>query len=340
MRYKLKDNAIDSMQIAIENFNKWLQYEDEAGSRYLKITILFLHHAVELILKIILMEIDVKCIYKKADSDYLERLCREATTFDIPLDEYLLGKNIQTVEFNKLIELYQEKCILKYRTKKAFDKLAQYRNGFVHFGTDIDELITDLYPSLYEVYKWIVNDIYDDLLENDDYFSFYDVLDTYEPWIEIMEKIFMAEAYYNPKLKIAPGMEMIRNVINSTKFNKFAEVYGMEVRDDSDYEANKLLYKIIRDNKIVEIENKYDPIFNYTVICTVGDDKYSIYFVLMHSEGKICLYNAMLNICYFEDECDSIYEGKIREVMKIKPLTENNIRNCLIDRMKEIFKLS
>ena len=52
MRIMLIDNAVDSLQIAMDAFNLWNKgIETRNNFRFLKITIEFLHNAMELLLK-------------------------------------------------------------------------------------------------------------------------------------------------------------------------------------------------------------------------------------------------------------------------------------------------
>lgn len=94
------------------------------------------------------------------------------------------------------------------------------------------------------------------------------------------------------------------------------------------------MYSYKKNDEIIELHNKYDFFCNYTVIYSDCDGQYNFIFLIMHTEEKICLYNADCKIENFEDECDSIHEGIIRNGRKVKPLTENNIRNGLCDRLK------
>ena len=67
MKIVLIDNAVDSLQIAMNAFELWNQeFESRKDVRYLKITIEFLHNTVELLMKAILSQYDEKSIYCSA----------------------------------------------------------------------------------------------------------------------------------------------------------------------------------------------------------------------------------------------------------------------------------
>lgn len=333
MIYKLKDNAKDSLQIAMDNFRDWLNSKTDNGDRYLKITIFFLHNAVELYLKSILIQIDETCIYSE-DKQKLHRLCLAAEKSGLSLDEYLLKENVHTKSYRTLVELYKQNEILSHRVENALNKLAEYRNRFAHFGVNFSESWLELTATLYEIYRWILYDIYDDLKRMDQFYSYDDVIDTYEPWMEAVEEYFRKAVCYDSKYNVASAIDMMKNVVVSPKFRRFLEAYEILFLDESNYQVNEIMYSYKKNDEIIELHNKYDFFCNYTVIYSDCDGQYSFIFLIMHTEEKICLYNADCKIENFEDECDSIHEGIIRNGRKVKPLTENNIRNGLCDRLK------
>ena len=108
MKINLIDNAVDSLQKAMRTFSLWNEDSESRYSfRYLKVTIEFLHNAMELLLKAILKENDEKAIYcmeNEKQKFCIENARRQAREEHISLMEYAMKiDEIKTLSYNELL---------------------------------------------------------------------------------------------------------------------------------------------------------------------------------------------------------------------------------------------
>ena len=109
MRIMLIDNAVDSLQIAMDAFNLWNKgIETRNNFRFLKIAIEFLHNAMELLLKATLNLEDEKIIYSSKNDrqkDSIEKNKVEAEKQKISLIEYTVkNSNLKTLSYGEVLK--------------------------------------------------------------------------------------------------------------------------------------------------------------------------------------------------------------------------------------------
>lgn len=339
MKIMLIDNAVDSLQIAMNTFELWNQeIESRKDDRHLKITIEFLHNTVELLIKAILSQDDEKSIYcaeNERQRALIKKAETEAENQKISLMEYIIKNNeIKTLTYNDLLKICIEKGILcEGRAISSLEKLGIYRNRIMHLGIDVSDDLADLLAVIYENFKLVIDDkIYHKLIKLSDYFAYNDVLDTIEPWQELSSDALRLLSTEIGKRKLKIFDEMIENVINSKKFVKFLDQNNISFENNSIYQEDYIDIEFQCNGKHVEFTTMYDAFYNYTVI--VIESYYSeIIFCVMHFENEIAVCKNWIE--YDELVLESIHDKKVEMDFVIKPLTENNIRNCLIDALKK-----
>lgn len=337
MKIALIDNAVDSLQIAMNTFELWNQeFESRNDVRYLKITIEFLHNTVELLMKAILSQDDEKSIYC-AENERQRVLVKkaeiEAENQKISLMEYVIKSNeIKTLTYNDLLKRCIEKGILcEGRAISSLEKLGIYRNRIMHLGMDVTDDFADLLAVIYENFKLVIDDkFYHKLIKLSDYFSYNDVLDTIEPWQELNGDALRLLSTEIEKRKLKIFDEMIKNVINSKKFMRFLDQNNISFENNSIYQEDYIDIEFQCNGKQVEFTTMYDAFYNYTVIVSYY---FEIIFCVMHFENEIAVCKNWIE--YDELVLESIHDKKAEMDFVIKPLTENNIRNCLIDTLKK-----
>lgn len=339
MKINLIDNAVDSLQIAMRAFSLWNEdCESRYSFRYLKVTIEFLHNAMELLLKAILKENDEKAIYcmeNEKQKFCIENARRQAREEHISLMEYAMKiDEIKTLSYNELLgKLIENRGIYRGREKACLEKLGIYRNRVMHLGIDVSDDLCDLLAVIHENFKIIIEDnLYEELLELSDYFSYNDVLDTLEPWRDESGDVLRSFSTTIEKRKLAMFDKMIENIMNSNKLTNFLEYYNIDLEDCSDYEDDYINLKFQHKEKKVELTTIYDALYNYTIIVMIRD-YYKIVFCVMHFEDEICIGNKWFD--YDDVILESIHNRETKDGFFVKPLTENNIRNCLIDVLKK-----
>lgn len=339
MKITLIYNAVDSLQVAMRSFRAWnLADTDMEEVRNLKIAIEFLHNAMELFLKALLLEEDEESIYCEGQEKLIEKAKEKAQKDKISLAEYLLKEDkIKTFSYNELLKKYFEsEPWRKSKTKKCLEKLGHYRNRIMHFGIDVNEDLVDLLSVIYESFNVILEDsFYERLLGLTNYFSYSDVIDTIEPWSETYEEYLRSVAVGTSGRKINIFTEKVNSMVVSSKFKTFLQHYNIIMKDMSIYSADEIRWEFEYNEKKIQFTTIYDAFYNCSIL---AQDCYSypMIFCVIHSKNKICMYEKWRK--YEEFGVDDIYdEGKNDEkkCYKIKPLTENNMRDCLISALKK-----
>lgn len=338
MKIVLIDNAVDSLQIAMNSFELWNQeFESRNDFRYLKITIEFLHNTVELLMKAILSQYDEKSIYC-AENEKQRTLIKnaeiEAENQKISLVEYVIKNNeIKTLTYSDLLKrCIEEKIFYEGRAIRSLQKLGIYRNRIMHLGIDVTDDFVDLLAVIHENFKLVIDDnFYHELIKLSDYFSYNDVLDMIEPWQELSSDALRLLSTDIEKRKLKIFDEMIENVINSNKFIKFLDQNNISFENNSVYQEDYIDLEFQCNGKQVEFITIYDAFYNYTVIVMVTYC-FKIVFCVMHFENEIAIGKKWIE--YDDLVLESIHDKKNEAAFVIKPLTENNIRNCLIDVLK------
>lgn len=339
MKINLIENAVDSLQIAMRAFSLWNEdCESRYSFRYLKVTIEFLHNAMELLLKAILNEDDEKAIYcmeNEKQKFCIENARKKAKEEHISLIECAIKMDeIKTLSYNELLsKLIENGKIYRGREKECLEKLGIYRNRVMHLGIDATDDLCDLLAVIHENFKIIIEDnFYEELWNLSDYFSYSDVLDTLEPWRDESGAALRSFSTTIEKRKLAVFDKMIENIINSNKLANFLDHYNIDLEDYSDYEDDYINLKFQCKEKKVELTTIYDAFYNYTIIVMIRD-YYKMIFCVMHFENEICIGNKWFE--YDNAILESIHNRETKDEFFIKPLTENNIRNCLVDVLKK-----
>ena len=134
------------------------------------------------------------------------------------------------------------------------------------------------------------------------------------------------------KRKIAVFDEMIKSVTKSNKLTAFLQQYNIDFEDRSIYEDDYIDLKFKCNDKNVEFTTIYDALYNYTSI-VVQTYCYKLVFCVMHFENEMCFGNKWLE--YDDFTIEDVHSRKEGTLFVVKPLTENNIRNCLIDALRK-----
>lgn len=153
MEFTLLDNGVDSLKKAKLSIDKFEEVHIDFGITYLKDSIIFLNHGVEILLKYILSKrneslifTDIK-LYIEAKKDLLSRNDRpnggfgiqrgyKMTVFDIPK-----GKNLRTITFDEAVKRIKYLCDIEVPDdlSGAFFKLNDFRDNFTHYTVNLTE---------------------------------------------------------------------------------------------------------------------------------------------------------------------------------------------------------
>ena len=248
MKLTLINNAIDSLQIAMKTYHRWnnnyYKWNNKNEENWdLKITVEFLHNAIELLVKAILLKIDDQSIYCDRQEEIIEEARKEVVRKNILLEEYLIKNDkIKTCSYEEVLEKYF-KINSEYpnRAKICLKRLGTYRNRIMHFGIDADENgdFFDLLAVIHENFNIIlIDNFYEDLLKVDEYFEYNDVVDILEPLQECNEDDLKKFAAKIPQKNISNFLGILEKTVKSSKLNSFLQYYDIEIEDKSVYEDN------------------------------------------------------------------------------------------------------
>jgi len=336
MKLKLVDNAVDSIQITMDLFRKHIYCLDKYKNRYLKMTIIYLHNSIELLFKALLIQKDEMLIYKDRTKVTMEKAKAEVVLDgSISLDEYLIKNlNVQTITYSELIDEYVKHFHCSEKACNVIKLLGKYRNAVTHFGIDKDDDVDKIFNVIYETFGFILYELYDEIVNIHDYFEYNDVIDNLESWYEAGITVQQELCCKNPNRKIKQSAYMLKNVVNSSKFKNFIGEKHIQIDEGyTNYDNNDIYLKFSNaSNLYVEIHTSYKPYYNLTFF----EDYYGyVLFVVDHYNEIIYFFNEEVeDESYYFDELKLIEEQINKGNCIKKPLTENNMRNKIIEKVK------
>lgn len=318
MKIKLIDNAVDSIQITMELFSKYTNYIEEYDNRYLKMTIIFLHNSIELLLKTLLIQKDETLIYEEEYQDIINAARAElALNSKVTLDEYLIKNlDIHTISYSTLVDKYVEYYSCSKKTYEVLKLLGNFRNAVTHFGIDKSDDVDKVMNVIYETFAFIIYDLDYKLIDVHEYFEYYDMKDILEPLYEDGLTAQQKSCCQNPNKKIKKFTGMLENVINSVKFKNFIEEKNIEIKGIfTDYDNNDISYELCnKEYKLyVDLTTDYKPYYNFTFFAEVEG---YILFVVDHNNDTIYLLNdGLLYDIFYYDERQLIEEELKKEIV-------------------------
>lgn len=336
MKIKLIDNAVDSIKITMELFEKYTNCKEEYDNRYLKMTIIFLHNSIELLLKALLIQKDELLIYKDKEQAKMEKAKVELDN-SISLDEYLIKDlNVQTIPYSALLDEYVNHYSCNEKVYNVLKLLGSYRNAITHFGIDKSDDVDKVMNVIYETFAFIIYDLDYKLINVHEYFEYYDMRDILEPLYEdglTVQRKFCCE---NPNKKIKEFTGMLENVINSVKFKNYIKEKNIKIKEIfTNYDNNDISYEFYNTeyDLYVQLVTDYKPYSNFTFL---EDQDAYISFVVDHYNEIIYLLNEEIEEYVLYGDEQKLIEEELKKGNCIKkPLTENNIRNRIIEKLRQ-----
>lgn len=319
MKYTLSDNAISSLSIAIDNFKKFYYFNDKYSQsechEAMKICIVFLENAIELMLKDILVSNDPLSIYEHPNSREIKRALGLVTD-TCKLEDILISKgNFKTITYTKTIQEYNKKFHNSDKVYNILNDLGKKRNAITHFGidetTDEDELIITiinvfdviynyLYPQLIKlnkIKKYFVSDDFmvdtvhgKKLLFDMDTFVYNNIVDFLDELMETSKNVIMEMRVNNPKSKICEFTTLMDSLISDEKYKKMLVSNCAQINYSTcDIQHNDFYFEASKNSEFLDsIFSFYSPFFNVTGFC---GECGKIYFLIVHDIHKLYIYN-------------------------------------------------
>ncbi|WKA59952.1 hypothetical protein QWY16_07550 [Planococcus shenhongbingii] len=173
MEFTLLDNGQDSLKKAKYNIEKYEELVREHSYPYLKDSIIFLNHGIEMLLKYILTnrneflifsDVELYLAAKKAlkelpksKGEFGFRLEKEKTIFDVPKKK-LNGKNLFTITLLEALDRVEYVCDvdIKPEVKSSINLINKYRNSLTHHSINLTDEEED---HLISVLKTLFNNV-------------------------------------------------------------------------------------------------------------------------------------------------------------------------------------
>ena len=319
MRFTLPENAISSLHIAIENFKDFC-YCDRAEklniterNEKIKIALVFLENAIELLLKSVLVTIDETCIYKEP----LPKCIKKARTLvddkNTLADLLLQDSNFKTIDYFDVVKKYTKLTgATSEKIESVLFHLSYVRNAITHFGIEIvdyDEIILTFINTFDVIYNYL----YDNFMAIDsvgEYFTSDGVVvstihgnkwlvaedGTYNNILDFLDELLIDHNDYifalranNPKTKISEFETLMSEAITDKKFDGLLKAHNAEISlGMDDIISKELSFDIDVPKGSISVLSRYSPYYNATIF---ENDAGDILFIVLHNEGDIYLYN-------------------------------------------------
>ncbi|HBF7477351.1 hypothetical protein [Clostridioides difficile] len=293
MKLKMIDNAIDSLKLVMEYFYDYnINNKSKKDNTRLKLTIIFLHNSIELLLKSILINKNELLIYENLPSNKLDEYnkIKNSSNKTLSLDEFLIKKEgIKTINYTKLINTYCNTFNADKKTKIVLFNLGKLRNSVTHFGIDKSDDFEDMLITIYESINIILYVLYEKLEEIDDYFEYNDVKDILEPLVEGWERSIMYSHINIYGNKITKITDILNDILFSPKFNAFLETNGITFKTNKKKFFNHdISINFKHNDSMLNISNFYNP-FHKCIL--LEDNEGGIYFVIDCEKDLLYCYN-------------------------------------------------
>ena len=298
MKYKIEENAIDSLKFAMRFFD---QFFDTNDTSVMKHVIMYLENAVELLLKCLLISDNPLSIYESKCTQTVKEAENKATD-TLTLAEILIRRyNIKTIGYENAIKKFCNSHDENEKVRMTLSKLGEYRNAIMHFGIDADEKLDDLICCIFSVFDVISNDLYEYLIAVDEYFTYNDFLDEVEDKLEGSIDYISSLCISNPGKNIRPFIDMFKRVISSTEFKDAVDACGISVEfHNMDYNLNSYWIGFFKDGEYLTEWISYYSWFHNATIFT--DDSGGTYFVFEHTENVMYSYRTYSNYSHIYEK--------------------------------------
>lgn len=295
MNFRLLENGIDSLKFGLQFYYQYLKLEDKYNDEnpgLLKMAVISIHNAVELLSKKLLTEVNEVLIYKNLDSEVLLEVLgeeREAAIEgmgNIPLEWSLISRNadIQTIDYSVCIKRLTTIFKLSDRQKYTLDQLSHLRNKLTHFGISRDLDFFRILIVIDNTLKLIMNLFSKELKAKDRehldslYIDIEDVLEEALYFIETEWIAFYSDNFVKMN-------NTIKELINNENMVKYLKSKELEINVESgQYSDSGDLSIIIKDNQddtFIHINTHHIPDSNLTLF--LNHDSGLIYFLIDHN---------------------------------------------------------
>lgn len=340
MKFKLIDNAVDSLTTFIDFYGKKTKNTKEYN-KYLKLSIMMLHNSIELLIKSILVKENELIIYKDLKDDAIINALKQKKKHQ-KIEDYLIrNAKVKTIDYQTCVEYYCKLYDIDNKYKNILNNLGFLRNCIMHLGIDksYGDSYYDIYNTLYETINIITNVMYPQLPSLHKAFKYNDIPDFLDDFLEVAR--FNEQEMFSEKneLFIYNFDLMLKEIFNSDNFKNFLKVNNLiieyEMYDMDDFD---IMINILDDKKQI-IEQFYNNLSFYNNIILLSTDWGKINILISLNENNIYLYNEEV-IFEINEELDQFWKYDFDNKKCIrKKYNKNNLEEFIITKIKDSLKL-
>lgn len=231
MKLQLLENGLDSLDSGIDFYDQYLELSNKYTDKYrlLKLAVISIHSAVEILGKYLLSQVNELLIYKNlSDPVLLNRMAKgEEINHDIPLHHYLIAADIDvmTISYKECINRIKHILGLNEGIYEDLKQLGNIRNKITHFGLEREIDFHGIFGTLNRTLEFIMDEYYPRLKKNDE-----------NPMDYLYDKILDV---------IEQGVDEERDIWNTFFANEFEQL-------------NKLLRDVCSDPSITTLLRKHE----------------------------------------------------------------------------------
>ncbi|GCF94253.1 hypothetical protein NRIC_21440 [Enterococcus florum] len=330
MKFTILENAVNSLDIAIENFQLFYYGEEDSlsaysDSKHKKISLSFLENAIELLLKAIIIEKtkDSLSIFLKTDREPFKQIVDEARELSekngLKLEDCLIqNTSMKTITYTQSVRYYEGLFEVDEKVRGVLGKLGNYRNAITHLGIDFTDKPDELLCCFTETFDVIFNNLYPELLELDEEARYYfedcdedfmvrtpegvdslvgedgyynNFFDfTHELLTDLSQEIIMDLCSKNPDKRILKFFKTCEKIRSHTDYMEYFKENNLDIQKEGDTEW--LLCEYANSTETTYLAPVYSSYYNATIYF----DDSQVVFIVPHYENKI--YHYMETIKY------------------------------------------
>lgn len=316
MILSLKENGLDSLKYGLEYFNYFFKLEDKYSTEnptYLKVSIIMIHNACELILKDYVSRRNELLIYDIRDNKRKNQIMRfySKNNNETSLEKYVTdaGSDVKTIDYSELIEIYKVISDCDERVFSAIKQIGVYRNKITHYGIDLRNEYYGILESVKVTLDLILEGELSENIRCDLFVELskqYDdlYLDSEDELIKKWEEQFVENfKLINKCIHESLSSDIIRDYSNQKnikiKCNESKSIYGM----CSEFLVNN-------KDKWINFFKINAPFINVTFFARDEEWDGPIYFLIDHVKKKLIIFKEPIKYENYEYSYDKFWESQ------------------------------
>lgn len=318
MKYTLAQNAISSLHIACKHFKNFFYDEKRENLREsemneeIKIALIFIENAIELLLKTIMVTKKETSIYKHPNSKAIKQVQENLQSGEHLEDALLSVQRIQTLSYSEIVLKYFDKRRRGFRkVRDILLQLAQLRNSITHFGIEVlnyDEILTLFYNAFDVIYNylfkvlieipdikeyftsddWIVKTVHGDKNLVDVHGIYNNFIDFFDEIVEVLNDEIFEKRVGRSVFNICNFSDLLSSTVCDKNFENLLKKYRFQI-DKSEIHHDYYMQMLSNEEEMIALVPRYSVFFNASIFM---DESSGIQFVVLHNTNEMYLYSS------------------------------------------------